>query len=169
MKVLRQVVRVVHRLDWLGVGLAGSAILVMAVLTGYETLARYVFRAPVAWAIEIPEYLLTLGTALALAYTQQVRGHISVGFIESRLTPAGRSILTVALYPVYFAVVVFMCLAALRMVRLSLAEGRFSTTLHLPLVVPQLFIIIGAIVLGLQVAVDTGQAIGALLHKGKNP
>lgn len=166
MRALRLVTRVIDRLDWAGVAIAGVALLLMAVLTGYETLARYLFRAPVSWAIEIPQYLLTLGTALALAYTQQVRGHISVGFIESRLPPVGKNILTVALYPIYFALVIFLTWAALRMARISLVESRYSTTLHLPLAIPQLFIVIGAIMLCLQVLVDMGRAIGALIHKG---
>ena len=137
----------------------------MAVLTCYETIARYAFRAPVIWAIEVPEFLLTIGTAMALAYTQEVRGHISIGLIESRLPLRPRNILTIVLYPLYLGIVIFLTWSVFRLTITSIVEGRASTTLEIPLVIPLSFIVIGIGILCLQVIVDIAKAIDTIKHK----
>jgi len=133
----------------------------MVVLVVYETLARYLFRAPVDWAIEIPTFMLTWVTAFALAYTQKVRGHIAVGIVEERLSPKRRGKLSAVLFPVYFTVVVFLTWAAFRLAWVSLTEWRLSQVMRIPLVIPHSFIFIGFVLLCLQLTVDLVQAIGA--------
>ena len=161
MRALRSIASIIDRLGGVGIWIAVSALFVMVMLTVFETLARYLFNAPVIWAIEIPEYTLTFATAGALAYTQKVRGHIAVGLVEARLRPSRRGKLSAVLYPVYLAVVLFITWAAFRLMWKSLIEWRLSDTMEVPLFIPYLMIFIGFAVLSLAVMVDLARAISA--------
>lgn len=150
----------VERLTSLGVGMAAAALFLMVIMTVLGAVSRYLFRAPISWAMELPSYSLTLCTALALAYTQRVRGHIAVDFIEEHMSRKARAWLHVLLYPVYLAVVLFVTAAAFRLMRVALIEGRFSDVLRFPLFILHLFIFVGFLLYSLQLILDFRLAVG---------
>jgi len=133
----------------------------MVIFIVIETLSRYLARAPIVEAIELSEYALTWCTALALAFTQKIRGHIAVGFLEMRLSPRARGRVSAVLYPIYLAVVVFITWAIFRLMRVHLVEGVSSDVMHMPFFVPDLFLFIGFTLLCLQLIVDASKAINA--------
>jgi len=134
----------------------------MVMMTVVGAVSRYLFRAPLSWAMELPSYSLTLCSALALAYTQKVRGHIAVDFIEEQLSRKARAWLHVLLYPVYLAVVLFVTAAALRLRIVALIEGRVSDVLRFPLFILHLFIFVGFLLYCLQLILDFQHAIAEL-------
>jgi TRAP-type C4-dicarboxylate transport system permease small subunit len=69
---------------WAG-RVSGYLILAMIFATGFEVVARYLLNRPTSWANEICTYLLLISALLGMAYTQDVKGHISVDWITSNL------------------------------------------------------------------------------------
>jgi TRAP-type C4-dicarboxylate transport system permease small subunit len=132
---------------------------VMVIMIVCETMSRYVFRAPFSWAIELPSYAMTFCTALALAFTQQVRGHIAVEVLEEYLPAHAKAKLGLFLYPTYLAVVLFVTAASFRLMRTSFTEWRLTEVLELPLFIPHSFIFFGFVGLCLQLFLDLGQTI----------
>jgi TRAP-type C4-dicarboxylate transport system permease small subunit len=157
---------IVERLTLLGAGIAAASLFLMVIMTVLGAVSRYLFGAPLSWAMELPSYSLALCTALALAYTQKVRGHIAVDFMEGHLSGRGRAWLHVLLYPVYFAVVLFVTAAAFRLMRAALIEGRFSDVLRFPLFVLHVFIFVGFLLYCLQLILDFRLAIAELSDSG---
>jgi len=128
---------------------------VLVFLVFLETLSRYLFDRPIAWAIEIPCFLQVFCTALALAYTQKVRGHISVGLLESRIkSPRVLAAFTACLLPIYFIIVAFITVAVLVMFHSTVLEGRRSIGLEFPLIIPHAVILIGFLMFLLQLFLD---------------
>ena len=101
MKALRTIANVIDRSEEICIRLAAGVMFLMVIFIVIETLSRYLARAPIVEAIELSEYALTWSTALALAFTQKIRGHIAVGFLEMRLSPRARGRVSAVLYPIY--------------------------------------------------------------------
>ena len=162
MEVLRKIANGIDRTENIFIWLAATIIFLMIVFIVIETLSRYLFRAPITEAIELAEYTLAFATALALAFTQKVRGHVAVGFLETKLSPRARGKVSAVFLPVYLAVVVFITWAAFRLMYLSITEWRLSWTMKVPMFIPESIIFIGFVLLGLQVTVDMFRAFSAV-------
>jgi TRAP-type C4-dicarboxylate transport system permease small subunit len=146
----------------------------MLLLVFVETLARYLFDSPIAWAIEIPCFLQAIATAVALAYTQKVRGHIAVGIVESQLKdPRKLAAFSAILLPIYIVIVAFITVGVFEMFWSTVLEHRTSIGLQIPLVIPHAVILVGFVMFLLQLVIDfieeiftwrTGQAIPGKSH-----
>lgn len=159
MRISKPMQGIIDRLNWFGIGAAAAGLLVMAGLVVYETLVRYLFKSPVSWAIELPEYTLTWCSAFALSYTQRVKGHIHLDFIESQISSKGRNILNLFIYPIYFGVVAFVSWGLFQLAWHSLVEWQTSIVIKFPLFIPQFILVIGFVSLCFQVIMDLVQTI----------
>jgi TRAP-type C4-dicarboxylate transport system permease small subunit len=59
----------------------------LMLLTTGDVVGRSFFNKPIAGTFELSEYLLAVIILLSAAYTQQVKGHVSVDFLTSRFSP----------------------------------------------------------------------------------
>ncbi len=76
--------------QWINVatGYLGALLIVFStVAISYEVVARYYFRQPHDWHLELNIFLLIASTFLAAAYTQQGRAHVGIEVLESLLSP----------------------------------------------------------------------------------
>ncbi|MDD4635417.1 MAG: TRAP transporter small permease [Dehalococcoidales bacterium] len=64
---------------------AGAGLVIMLVLTVADVIAIKVFSSPIPGTIELVSFLSVVVIAFALAYTQQLKGHIQVDFFVTRL------------------------------------------------------------------------------------
>ncbi|HWP28894.1 MAG TPA: TRAP transporter small permease [Chloroflexota bacterium] len=82
--------RMVQRVN--GVCLAVSCLLIVLimVLMLWETVTRYFFRQPAVWTYPVTSYMLLYCIYLALGYTLQKGGHVSVDFVVEVAPPAVR-------------------------------------------------------------------------------
>ncbi|MGA7104361.1 MAG: TRAP transporter small permease [Candidatus Deferrimicrobiaceae bacterium] len=53
----------------------------------FEVVARYFFRAPHDWNLELNIFLLIASTFMAAAYTQEGRAHVGIEVLDSLLSP----------------------------------------------------------------------------------
>lgn len=75
-------------------------LLPMMLLTSTEVLSRAVWNRPIPGAVEMSSYMLAIFILLGIAYTQQVKGHVRVTMLTSRLgekAEAGLSVFTTLL------------------------------------------------------------------------
>jgi C4-dicarboxylate transporter DctM subunit len=66
--------------------LAGCILLVMALITGYEVIVRYVFNSPTHWTLDLSIYLLIWFSYASLSSLQKANRHVRVDLIVSRLS-----------------------------------------------------------------------------------
>ena len=66
-----------------------SALLIVfsTVAISFEVVARYYFRAPHDWHLELNIFLLIASTFMAAAFTQEGRAHVGIEVLESMLSP----------------------------------------------------------------------------------
>ena len=77
--------KVIHRCS-LYMSYAGMVLLLpMMLLTSSEVVGRAVWSRPIPGSMELSSYMLAAFILLGLAYTQQVKGHVRVTMLVSRL------------------------------------------------------------------------------------
>ena len=87
----RLIQRVTHYM-----GMGGMFLLIpMMLLTTCDVVARAFWHKPIMGTVELSSYMLVLFVFSGLAYTQQVKGHVRVTFLLSRLGPRWRCSLEV--------------------------------------------------------------------------
>ncbi len=59
----------------------------LMLLTTGDVVGRSFFNKPIAGTFELSEFMLAIIILLSAAYTQQVKGHVSVDFLTSRFPP----------------------------------------------------------------------------------
>jgi TRAP-type C4-dicarboxylate transport system permease small subunit len=67
----------------------------LMLITAADVLTRDLFNTPIPGTLELSQYLLAVFILLGLAYTQQVKAHVGVSLLTSRLSPPAQFILTI--------------------------------------------------------------------------
>ena len=75
------------RLNEIGAVVSGIALLLMMILGALDVFLGKVFNMPVPGTFEATEAFMVVSAFLAIAYNQQVRGHIRVELFTSRMSP----------------------------------------------------------------------------------
>lgn len=67
----------------------------LMLITAADVLTKDLFNTPIPGTLELSQYLLAVFILLGLAYTQQVKAHVGVSLLTSRLSPPAQFILTI--------------------------------------------------------------------------
>jgi TRAP-type mannitol/chloroaromatic compound transport system permease small subunit len=77
--------KVVHRLNFYAAVAGMSFIIPLMLLTMFDVIGKRFFSKTIPGTFEISEYVLATFILLGAAYTQQVKGHVGVDFLSSRV------------------------------------------------------------------------------------
>jgi len=139
-----------------------SLILPLMLLTTGDVIGRGFFRKPIPGTFELSEYLLAVFILLGAAYTQQVKGHVGVDFITSRLSPRLRKIcqiITTLLSLFIIAIVVWQGFLQ------GMSERTVSEIVRIPQYPFRLLVAIGGFLLWLELLIDLIGLIGELVRR----
>ena len=139
-----------------------SLIIPLMLLTTGDVIGRGFFRKPIPGTFELSEYLLAVFILLGAAYTQQVKGHVGVDFITSRLSPRLRKIcqiITTLLSLFIIAIVVWQGFLQ------GMSERTVSEILRIPQYPFRLLVAIGGFLLWLELLIDLIGLIGELVRR----
>lgn len=130
-------------MKWLALG-AGYILLVQAVVTTVEIIARKLFNHSFQGIDELGGYALAISGAVGFGYATLTCAHTRIDLLLSKLPLAGRAILHVLAAAVLMIVAGGMFWYGLRSLRQSIGFGSISTTpLQTPLWIPQGIWIVG--------------------------
>ena len=130
---------------------AGILILLTSFIVTYEVLMRAVFNAPTEWSIEVSVYLIMASGFLGLAPALAGNSHIGVDLITSTLKPQVNRVLHIITSMIGLIFCLVLMLASADMVIVSYEINSLSTsTLRIPLYIPQMAIPIGSAVIVLE-------------------
>ena len=125
-------------------------LLILALI--YEVVARYAFNAPTTWSGDATYFLCSIALVLALAYTWQVGGHVSVDMILVKFPVRVQAFLNVFFLLTMFFLCWFLIVWA--MVPTVIESWRIlerSTIGYFPPIYPyKTWILIGTLMLVLQ-------------------
>ena len=138
----------------------GMAMVVpLMLLTFADVMLRGFFNKPIPGTFEISQYMLAFFILLGAAYTQQVRGHVGVNFITSRLSPrlqAVCEIVTALLSLFIIAILVWQGWVE------GIAEKAVSDQLRIPQYPFKVLVAVGAFLLWLELLLELFGSFGKL-------
>jgi TRAP-type C4-dicarboxylate transport system permease small subunit len=152
----------IQRLN-LYVSMAGMSLLIpLMLLTTSDVIGRGFFRKPIPGSFELSEYMLVVFILLGAAYTQQVKGHVGVDFITSKLSPRLRAvceIVTTVLSLFIIAIVIWQGFLE------GIRERTVSDMLRIPQYPFRLLVAIGGFLLWLELLIDLMSSIGKVIRR----
>jgi TRAP-type C4-dicarboxylate transport system permease small subunit len=86
----------IRRINYLVCAIGMAMIIPLMLLTFSDVMLRGFFNKPIPGTFEISQYILAIVILLGAAYTQQVKGHVGVDFLTSRLSPRLRAVCEIA-------------------------------------------------------------------------
>ena len=152
----------IQRLN-LYVSMAGMSLLIpLMLLTTSDVIGRGFFRKPIPGSFELSEYMLAVFILLGAAYTQQVKGHVGVDFITSKLSPRLRAvceIVTTVLSLFIIAIVIWQGFLE------GIRERTVSDMLRIPQYPFRLLVAIGGFLLWLELLIDLMSSVGKVIRR----
>jgi len=136
-----------------------AMVIPLMLLTFADVMLRGFFNKPIPGTFEISQYMLAFFILLGAAYTQQVRGHVGVNFITSRLSPrlqAVCEIVTTLLSLFIIAILVWQGWVE------GIAEKAVSDQLRIPQYPFKVLVAVGAFLLWLELLIDLFGSFGKL-------
>lgn len=149
---------------WSGKAVALLLLPVAGVMV-FEVISRYVFNAPTIWSTEVVVMLAGTLYIIGGAYTQYLRGHISVDTLYDYLSPRWKTITRVLIhFPLFCLYVGILLWVGTDFALDSMLENEHSGSLWNPIIWPyKLVIPIGALLILLQGTVQFLRDVRALV------
>ena len=152
----------IHRLTFY-VSVAGMAFLIpLMLLTTGDVVSRSFFNKPLPGTMELSEYILAVFILLGAAYTQQMKGHVGVDFLTSRLSPRVQvicKIITTVLSLFIIAIVIWQGWIN------AIEEKAVSDMLRIPQYPFRLLVAVGGFLLWLELLIDLLSSVGKLKRR----
>ncbi len=152
-----EVKNTIHRVNYYVAFVGMSLLIPLMLLTAGDVIGRGFFRKPIPGTFELSEYVLAVFILLGAAYTQQVKGHVGVDFLTSRLSPRARTfceMITTVLSLFIIGIVVWQGWAE------GIVERAVSDQLRIPQYPFRLLVAVGGSLLWLELLIDLFNTIG---------
>jgi len=109
-QAIRAYVRIVDAVNRIVGRIAMRLIFVLAAVLLYATASRLFAGAPVNWALEMSQFLLSAYYLLGGAYSMQLDAHVRMDMFYGRLSPRSRALTDAVtiLFVIFYLVVLFM-------------------------------------------------------------
>jgi TRAP-type C4-dicarboxylate transport system permease small subunit len=140
-------------------GVGACFLISLMLITSADVLGRDVFNHPIPGTIELSGYMLAVFILLGLAYAQQVKAHVGVSLIVSRLSPRVRIIInmiTLLISFLIFSILVWQGLVV------GIGERTVSDLLRIPQYPFRLLVAVAAFFVCLEFLMDIGDSIKKL-------
>jgi TRAP-type C4-dicarboxylate transport system permease small subunit len=149
----------IRRINYIVCAIGMATIIPLMLLTFADVVLRSFFNKPIPGTFEISQYILAVFILLGAAYTQQVKGHVGVDFVTSRLSPRLRAIfeiVTTLLSLFIIAVVVWQGWVV------GIEEKAVSDQLRIPQYPFKVLVAVGGFLLWLELLMDLFGSFGKL-------
>ena len=158
-KRLKEVIQGMNR--WVA-GVGAWSLVFLMLLTAADVVGRDLLGHPVPGTVELSQYLLAVFILLGLAYTQQIKGHVNVSILISRLPVSGQ--LFLKLISSVLGLALFSFLAWQGWV-VGFAERTVSDLLRFPQFPFRILVAVAAFFVCLELLIDAGDALEKLVRR----
>jgi TRAP-type mannitol/chloroaromatic compound transport system permease small subunit len=146
-----RITKIIEKISLIGGAVSAISILLMTALIVLEILLRSTTGISTLICEEYSAYLLVVFGAMALAHTFKSGGHIRVDLILSKLSTRAKLVVDLGCTIISFFVLAYMVVQLWVYFYGSLSSGQTSMYYSkTPVWVPQIFIVIGTGLMGLQ-------------------
>ena len=149
----------IRRMNYAICAIGMAMVIPLMLLTFADVMLRGFFNKPIPGTFEISQYMLAFFILLGAAYTQQVRGHVGVNFITSRLSPRLQAVCEiVATLLSLFIIAILVWQGWVE----GIAEKAVSDQLRIPQYPFKVLVAVGAFLLWLELLIDLFGSFGKL-------
>jgi TRAP-type C4-dicarboxylate transport system permease small subunit len=134
----------------------------MMLLTAGDVIGRVFWSRPIPGAVELSSYMLAVFILMGIAYTHQVKGHVRVGMLVSRLPERVGLILDV--FTILLSLFIISILAWQGWV-VGIEERTVSDMLRIPQLPFRLLVSVAALFLCLELLIDLFDSLGKLVRR----
>ena len=134
----------------------------MMLLTACDVIVRASLARPITGTVELSEYMLVVFILLGLAYTQQVKGHVRVSFLVSRLPPRAQQVVEIV---TIFLSVFIISILAWQGWKVGIEERTVSDMLRIPQFPFRVLVAVAASCLCLELLIDLVASVGKLVRR----
>jgi len=140
-------------------GVGAVFLIPLMLITAAEVMGRNLFNRPITGVVELSEYLLAIFILLGLAYTQQVKAHVRVSLITSRLPRHAQLILNIITTFISFSI---FSILAWQGLTVGIEERTVSDMLRVPQYPFRLIVAVAAFLVCLELLIDFGDSVRKL-------
>ncbi|PLC55598.1 hypothetical protein CR155_00635 [Pollutimonas nitritireducens] len=141
--------RVSEGINRIAVLISEAALLALMLITVYAVIARYVFRSPSVYAVEVSTYILLVVAWAAVGWVHQVDRHVSMEALNLRLTGRWKRIANATSELTILVFCAVLIWSGSNVVLTSIERGyRSASLLKFPLWIIYTLIPLGALLLG---------------------
>ena len=140
-------------------GVGAVFLIPLMLVTAADVVCRNLFNRPIMGVVESSGYLLAVFILLGLGYTEQVKAHVRVAIMTSRLSPRAQLVLNIMTTLV--SLFIFSILAWQGLV-VGVQERTVSDSLRVPQYPFRLLVAVGAFFVCLELLIDFGDSVRKL-------
>jgi TRAP-type C4-dicarboxylate transport system permease small subunit len=140
-------------------GVGACFLIPLMIMTAADVVGRDALNRPIPGTIELSQYMLSVFILLGFAYTQQVKGHVTVSLFTSRLPYRAQLILKII---TTLLILLVSCVIAWQGWVIGIEEKTVSDMLRVPQYPFRLLVALAAFMLCLQSLTDLGESLKKL-------
>jgi TRAP-type C4-dicarboxylate transport system permease small subunit len=143
-------------------GVGALFLIPLMIITAGDVVSRDVFNHPISGTVELSQYMLAVFLLLGLAYAQQIKAHVAVSLITSRLPRYAQLILSI------IATLLSLSISGILVWQgwvIGIAEKTVSDMLRVPQYPFRLIVAVAAFLMCLELVVDLGDSLTKLVGK----
>jgi TRAP-type C4-dicarboxylate transport system permease small subunit len=159
---LEEIKKGIQAVNRLIAGASGVFLIPLMILTAVDVVSRDVFNHPIPGTVELSQYMLAILILLGFAYTQQVKAHVAVSILTSRLPQNAQLILH--LCTTLMGLFIFSILAWQGVV-VGVEERTVSDMLRIPQSPFRILVAVAAFFVCLEFLVDVEESFNKLVRR----
>ena len=143
-------------------GVGACFLVPLMLITSGDVVARDLFNHPIPGVVELSQYMLVAFILLGLGYAHQVRAHVAVSMLTTRLSQQGQLVLNMVLALVSlfsFSILAWQGLAV------GIEERTVSDMLRVPQYPFRLLVSVAAFLVCLELLIDFGDSVRKLVER----
>jgi TRAP-type C4-dicarboxylate transport system permease small subunit len=152
----------IHRVNRFIAGVGACFLIPLMIITAGDVVGRDVFNHPIPGTVELSQCMLAVLILLGLAYTQQVKAHVGVSVVTSRLPHPAQLILRVV---ATLLCLFISCILVWQGWVIGIEEKTVSDMLRVPQYPFRLLVAVGAFLTGLELVIDLGDSLAKMMGK----
>jgi TRAP-type C4-dicarboxylate transport system permease small subunit len=152
----------IHKVNRFIAGAGALFLIPLMIITAGDVVSRDVFNHPVPGTVELSQYMLAVFILLGLAYAQQMKAHVAVSLITSRLPRYAQLILSI--FTTLFSLFI-SCILVWQGWVIGIEEKTVSDMLRVPQYPFRLIVAVAAFLMCLELVIDLEDSLIKLLGK----
>jgi len=157
-----KVKNLIQRLNFFVCSVGMFLLIPLMFFTTADVIGRNFLRKPIPGIIELSEYALAIVILLGIAYTQQVKGHVGVSFLTSRLSSRNAAICQIVSSAIGLFIIGCMVYQGLI---IGIMERTVSDMLRVPQYPFRLLVAFGGFLLWLEILIDFVSSLGKVVRR----